>query len=284
LGRIVKLCGMEGLTSPEVLAVAKAVDDAWLPDGPGVVDGDDYLVVCRPAHLSSSSFGRVQAWISSNRPFSEIRPEVEALALEWGVHEVWWWTESDVRPAVDEALRLSGAELALTQLLMARPLAGHDTDAWLATGDRPGVGEAVVADETSFEALNRVEAAGWGRMPPPPEVLVDDWQQLKADLRSSSAFALLGTMDGTPAAVGRCRLFDSVVRLFGAVTLPAFRGNGLYNSVLRARCRLGRTHGATMALTKGRPATSAPILQRAGFRTHQTERCWRLPVRPAGAN
>jgi FR47-like protein len=115
-------------------------------------------------------------------------------------------------------------------------------------------------------------------MPPTPEVLVGEWGRLQSDLGSSSAFALVATKNGTPASVGRCRLFDSVVRLFGAVTLPEFRRRGLYISVVAARCRLGRNHGATLALTKARPATSAPILERAGFRSYQTERCWRLHV------
>jgi hypothetical protein len=220
----------------------------------------------------------VQVWINSLRPFSKIRPEVEQLAREWEADEVSWWVEGEVGQAVDEALRSAGAHLAVTQLLMARPLDGVDADAWLAGGYPPGVEAEVVADEAAFQALTGVETAGWGRVPPPPGVLVEEWERLRADLESSSAFALLATTDGTPAAVGRFRLFGSVVRLFGAVTLPEFRRRGLYSSVLAARCRLGRVHGATLALTKGRPATSEPILKQAGFRSYRAERCWTLHV------
>ena len=53
------------------------------------------------------------------------------------------------------------------------------------------------------------------------------WVSLRADLESSSKFALLATVNGTPASVARLALSESVVRLFGAVTLPAFRGRGL---------------------------------------------------------
>lgn len=270
---------MERLTPAEVSAAAAAVDDAWpLPADVDLVRTDDCLVLCWPAHLSSPTSGRVQAWISSSRPFLEIRAEVERLAREWGADEVWWWAEGEVGPAVDEALRFAGAELTVTQVVMARSLVGGDADAWFADADPPGVATTVVSDEAAFRALAEVETAGWGRVPPPPAVLVEDWERLRADLESSAAFALVATMDGTPASVGRCRLFGSVIRLFGAVTLPSFRRRGLYTSVLAARCRLGHAQGATLALTKARPGTSAPVLEQAGFRSYGAERCWRLLV------
>jgi hypothetical protein len=274
-----KLGEMERWTVPEILAASTAVDDAWpVPADTEAVQTEDCFVLCRPAHLSSPTSGRVQAWINSQRPFLEIRTEVEHLAWEWGAADVWWWAEGEYGPAVDEALRSAGANLEVTQLVMARPLGGADADGWLAAADPPGVEAKVVADEALFQALTDVETAGWGRGPPTPGVLVEEWEQLRADLASSSAFALLATKDGTPASVGRCALFDSVVRLFGAATLPEFRRRGLYSSVVAARCRLGQARGATLALTKARPATSAPILRQAGFHPYRSERCWRLHV------
>jgi hypothetical protein len=54
-----------------------------------------------------------------------------------------------------------------------------------------------------------------------------------------------------PAAVGACRLVpipdsigprsgETVARLGGAVTLPAYRGRGLYTGAMAARCRIAR--------------------------------------------
>ncbi len=270
---------MERLTPGEVLAAAAAVDDAWpLPSDVDVVRTEDCLVLGWPAHLSSPTSGRVQAWVSSPRPFSEIRAEVERLAREWGAREVWWWAEGEVGPAVDEALRFAGGELMVTQVVMARSLVGGDADVWLADADPPGVATTVVSDEAAFRALTQVETAGWGRVPPSPTVLAEDWERLRADVESSAAFALVAAMDGTPASVGRCRSFGSVIRLFGAVTVPSFRRRGLYSSVLAARCRLGRDEGATLALTKARSGTSAPVLERVGFRSYGVERSWRLQV------
>lgn len=94
-------------------------------------------------------------------------------------------------------------------------------------------------------------------------------------------------IDGQPAAVGACRLVPipdsvgrasgrTVARLGGAVTLPAYRGRGLYTAIVAARCRIARTHGATVALTHARQDTSAPILERLGFVPVTSERCWVL--------
>lgn len=268
---------MERWTPPEVLAAAKAVDGAWpLPSGIETVQTDDYSVLFRPGHLTSPTSGRVQAWVNSPRLFSEIRPEVEHLARERGEEEVWWWTGDPGGSAVEEDLRSVGAHLVVTQLVMARPLGRADADAWLDGGEPPGVETAVVADAATFRALTDVETTALRRLPAPPEVLSEEWSQLQADLVSSSAFALLASLDGTPASVGRCRLSGSVLCLCGAATLPAFRRRGLYSSVLVARCRLGRANGATLALTKARQTTSAPILERAGFRSYRAEHCWRL--------
>ena len=74
------------------------------------------------------------------------------------------------------------------------------------------------------------------------------------------------------------RLYDDVARLAGSVTLPAFRRHGLYRALLRARCRIGADRNATLALTKARPGTSAPILERNGFTRYAEERYWRLPL------
>jgi hypothetical protein len=48
--------------------------------------------------------------------------------------------------------------------------------------------------------------------------------------------------------------------------------------VLAERLRLARAHGATLALVKGRPETSGPILLRAGFADCDTERCFWLSI------
>ena len=79
-------------------------------------------------------------------------------------------------------------------------------------------------------------------------------------------------MDGGYTLVGE------VARLWGAGTRPAFRGRGAYRSLLAARMKLAREHGATLALVKGRVETSGPILRRAGFSSYGEERSYCLTV------
>lgn len=266
-------------TLADVIAASKAIDDAWpKPADTVVIENSDFSLLCRPAHLSSPTSGRVQVRIQSQRPFPEIRIEVEQCARERGANEVWWWVGAEADAITDGVLRSFNADLVVTELLMARSLTGADADAWLAGGNPSDSETSVVDDEASFMALTRVETAGWVRTSPSDEVLIEEWNRLRAELISSSAYAFVARAEGVPASAGRCALFGPVVRLFGAVTLPEFRGRGLYGSILMARCRLGREHGATLALTRGRPATSAPILARAGFDSYQTDKCWRLRI------
>ena len=53
---------------------------------------------------------------------------------------------------------------------------------------------------------------------------------------------------------------------------------GAYRAVLAERLRLAAEAGASLALVKGRVATSAPILARAGFRRCGGERRYRLSL------
>jgi hypothetical protein len=73
---------------------------------------------------------------------------------------VWWWVEGEFGATTDVALRSAGADLEVTQLLMARPLNGADADDWLVGEDPPGVEARVVDDERAFQALIDVETAG----------------------------------------------------------------------------------------------------------------------------
>jgi hypothetical protein len=60
--------------------------------------------------------------------------------------------------------------------------------------------------------------------------------------------------------------------------IPEARGRGAYRAVLDARLRYAVDHAATMALVKGRVATSGPVLRRAGFMAYGQERSYRLTL------
>jgi len=55
--------------------------------------------------------------------------------------------------------------------------------------------------------------------------------------------------------------------LLGGLVLPEFRGRGLYRALVSARLRDVRARGVLLVTTQARETTSAPILERMGFRT-----------------
>ena len=76
--------------------------------------------------------------------------------------------------------------------------------------------------------------------------------------------AVVAYLDGTPVGVAGVEVADGVARLWGGGVLEGYRGRGVYRGLVAARMRYAAEHGATMALTQGRSATSSPILQRLG--------------------
>ena len=79
-------------------------------------------------------------------------------------------------------------------------------------------------------------------------------------------------------ATAGAQVTDETVRLWGAGTLPEHRRRGAYRALVVERCRFAHTLGATLALTKANTATSAPLLQNAGFRRAGSERRHQLQI------
>lgn len=121
-----------------------------------------------------------------------------------------------------------------------------------------------------------VETTGWGRAPLDAVTVEDGYAEYLRDLEQQQGFAIIATVDGERVAVGRCRMYGEVARLFGAVILPQARNRGAYGRVLAARLTQAKTWGATLAQTRARPSTSALTLMRAGFERYRVERCYRI--------
>ena len=85
-------------------------------------------------------------------------------------------------------------------------------------------------------------------------------------------------MGPEPAAAAGCTLAGPAARLWGAATLPGWRGRGAYRAVLGERLAQAHWRGATLALVKGQVGAAGPILLGAGFTAYGRERCYTLPV------
>jgi GNAT superfamily N-acetyltransferase len=80
------------------------------------------------------------------------------------------------------------------------------------------------------------------------------------------AVAVVALVDGRPVSGGRVDFEDGVefAGLFGGITLPEFRGRGLYRATVAKRAELARERGYRWLYSDALP-TSRPILERLGF-------------------
>jgi GNAT superfamily N-acetyltransferase len=135
----------------------------------------------------------------------------------------------------------------------------------LAAGLEPDDEETVVVAEAAAIA------------PPPEEVdlredgdaFVDLVATVFAEKRRElepSSVPVVAFVDGRPVSCGRID-FDGTgvfAGLFGGVTLPEFRGRGLYRATVARRAELARERGIPYLYVDALP-TSRPILERLGF-------------------
>jgi hypothetical protein len=80
------------------------------------------------------------------------------------------------------------------------------------------------------------------------------------------------------AATAGAEVAGETVRLWGAGTLPGYRGRGAYRALVMERCRHAHSLGAALALAKANAASSSPILRAAGFRRVAMERRYALKI------
>ena len=134
----------------------------------------------------------------------------------------------------------------------------------LAAGLEPEDEETVVVAEVASIA------------PPPDDVelriVTDEFVDLAAEVFGDRfelperAVAVVAVVDGKAVSGGRVDLEDDTefAGLFGGVTLPEFRGRGLYRATVAKRAELARDSGYRWLYSDALP-TSRPILERLGF-------------------
>jgi GNAT superfamily N-acetyltransferase len=80
-------------------------------------------------------------------------------------------------------------------------------------------------------------------------------------------WSYLALIEGVPVAGGAVRrTVHGPLFLAGGVTLPSFRGRGIYRALVRARWDDARRLGAGALVVNANVDTSYPILERLGFR------------------
>jgi GNAT superfamily N-acetyltransferase len=143
--------------------------------------------------------------------------------------------------------------------------------------DGPELRERLLAAGLEPEDEETVMVAEAAAIPPPPQdvelrLATDEFVELAAGVfgRRSSlpdvAVAVVAVADGQPVSGGRIDFEDGVdfAGLFGGVTVPEYRGRGLYRATVAKRAELARERGYRWLYSDSLP-TSRPILERMGF-------------------
>jgi GNAT superfamily N-acetyltransferase len=143
--------------------------------------------------------------------------------------------------------------------------------------DGPELRERLLAAGLEPEDEETVVVAEAASIPPPPSdvelrLATDEFDELAARIFGKRyglpdrAVGVVVVVDGQPVSGGRVDFEDGVefAGLFGGVTLPDYRGRGLYSATVAKRAELARERGYRWLYSDALP-TSRPILERLGF-------------------
>lgn len=144
--------------------------------------------------------------------------------------------------------------------------------------DGPELRERLVAAGLEPDEEETVVVAEAASIPPPPSDVelredVDAFMDLIHEVFGDrghgfpgDAVPVVAFVDGQPVSCGRVDLDPGVdfAGLFGGVTLPEFRGRGLYRATVARRAEIAREAGYRRLYVDALP-TSRPILERVGF-------------------
>ena len=143
--------------------------------------------------------------------------------------------------------------------------------------DGPELRERLVAAGLEPDDEETVVVAEAASIPPPPEdvelrIVDEEFVDLAASVFGDrfdlpkKAVAVVAVVDGQPVSGGRIDFEEGVefAGLFGGVTLPEYRGRGLYRATVARRAELARERGYRWLYSDALP-TRRPILERLGF-------------------
>lgn len=256
-------------STESVLTAAR--DWVWIPEDAGRYAADGLDIVAYPPYFGMPTQVLRSSW---DGPMDELVERARQVGRGWGRDALFWWVTCDSPPGLADVLVDNGAVLAEEAAILAMEIADGTPD--LAVPDDVTVRR--VDDERSVRDSETIAAKAFQTDPTPDERLPGILTEVRSSWQGGTGFRSIAYLRGEPAATGGCTMAGPVARLWGAGALPEHRGKGAYRAVLDHRLRVAHELGATLALVKGRVATSGPILLRAGFTSYGVERCYRLPI------
>ena len=254
------------------LATVAAASDAWVlePEGSEVVETAEYRLLRFPERFADPL--QVQ-WVRSARPAEAVLEDVIARAVEFGLPEAGVYVRLTAPDGFEEALLGRGAQLVDTGDVLAMALPADVTAA-----DLPGLEVRWLTAPQVARDANMIGVSVFGGSRASDDELARRAAAYRDMVIAGTGGAVVAYLDDTPAGLAGIEIADGVARLWGGAVLEAYRGRGVYRALVAVRLTYAAKHGATMALTQGRVATSSPILQRLGFVSYGQERSYRLPL------
>lgn len=156
--------------------------------------------------------------------------------------------------------------------VMFRPISPGGADLPAPLNDKV---EVRIVGEDEHELWAQTAAHGWSEF---TEFADQILELSRLSAKRAGAASFLAEIDGEPIATGGIGIYDGVVLLAGASTVPEGRRQGAQAALLGSRLRYAAERECDIAMMCAQPgSTSQRNAERNGFRIAYTRIKWRLP-------
>lgn len=214
------------------------------------------------AHPGSNQTGAVK-W-SAEEADAKIEETIE-YHRQRNIGFSWFVNPFDTPPDLRERLERHGMVLAGDQAMMARVGLEH-----LDIPTNPNV-EIELTDGTNdaaIEAALQIVATGFNWTKEQTDIgRADFFERAKDPKTQEREIHYLARLNGTPVADARVILSTGIAYLGGASTLPAYRGQRIYSTMLRKRLEDAHARGYNVAIIHAEPM-SRRVVSKYGFKEY----------------
>ncbi|MFD9129052.1 GNAT family N-acetyltransferase [Kitasatospora sp. NPDC059571] len=244
----------------------------WTPDDAEVVEDEEYTLLRLPDYYAFNL--SLVSFTPAGAPGTAVDAVLER-ARTFGLPTLDWQVLLGSPAGLAAELAARGGRVKLVLEVLAADLSRG------APPLRPPTADVSLRWATDFATARdgaAVEITGFrGALPPDDRIELVATRNAEA-VPAGDGGTVVAYVNGEPAGTGGVTIVDGIARLTGGVVAPSRRGQGLYRAVLAARLSYAAAHGATMALVKANPATSGPILRKAGFTAFGPEPVYAVPL------
>lgn len=265
--------------------------ELWVhvPAGDTLVESGERFLVHPPGFHGTSRVWR--SWPARDRAEGLILETIEQVRASGGARLVWHTGDAISPPFMDDLLSRHGFEKTEDLEVLAFDL-GDDPQPNLPQLDVPDdVYVDLVREEAKILKANAIASRIFPNSPDltEPEIRaylhgIEGLKRRTSEPDDARTLRFLAFIRGRTRGIEKvvatagAQIVDETVRLWGAGTLTEHRRRGAYRALVIERCRFAHALGATLALTKANTATSASLLQSAGFRPVASERRQALQI------